>query len=144
MREFPRLWVPPPAKQFWVYNKTNGFLSRGTPASCSHVTPTSSTPITSTRPRIVPLWPFILFSGLSHARGSLFRSKCCILSLFQPSWESGIRFRIRCCSVVSKHARPYFKINNSQNPILEHLPHSSWKSTSIFASTLILLENCSL
>ena len=25
--------------------------------------------------------------------------------------------------------RPYFKINNSQNRILEHLPHSSWKTT---------------
>ena len=34
MREFPRLWVPPPAKQFWVIINTNGFFSGGPPASC--------------------------------------------------------------------------------------------------------------
>ena len=95
MREFPRLWVPPPAMQFWLYNKTNDFLSRGNSASSSHVMSTSSTLISSLPVAIVPYSNLIFLSILEMLRNHFSAENAAFLAKFSCTWESGVSCPIR-------------------------------------------------
>ena len=126
----PSLGAAPCKSSSELYLIRHGFFSGGPPASCLSrdylLHPDLDYP-SPDRPAVtfnLFLWPlprpWISFSlKMLH-----FKPISAVLGVW---YQVPYQVLLSCFKTCPHPLRPYFKINNSQNRILEHLPHSSWK-----------------